>query len=362
LRKRTERVIDFVATQRHFIEHLVPIYCALGEEAGCFYVSEDVAEFAFSQLRDQGVVELLPRKDYGARSPLTLVAKTAPHMGLYVPESDRPIVTAAISDVGRCRLRERIALVEHGCGMSFTEPIASHPGGHGVRDRVTLFLMPNEISAARDRDAHPDATVVVTGCAKLDKWANRTFNRNRNNPTVALVWHWNAQTCPETGSTWDEYEYVVPDVVKRFGRGRVIGHCHPRAWAEMLPKFINHGLEPVQDFDNVIERADVLCGDGGSAPYEFAAITNKPVALRNGTQYRRHVNHGIRFWQHIPGVEVNNPDLLVRAIELALIDAKPQQIQRREAVKAVYGRLDGLASVRAAQAILNTWVYDEQIS
>lgn len=111
------------------------------------------------------------------------------------------------------------------------------------------------------------------------------------------------------------------------------------------------GIEPVQRFDRILEQADVLAVDNSSVLYEFAA-TDRPVVAINAKSYRRDVHHGLRFWDHIPGVQCDSPADLPGAILTALDDAPEWQATRRAAMDVVFPIRDGRASERAASALL----------
>ena len=57
---------------------------------------------------------------------------------------------------------ERIVLMQHGAGQSYTTNHPNYPGGRG-NEAVGLFLTPNEHSADRWRRAYPSASVAVVG-------------------------------------------------------------------------------------------------------------------------------------------------------------------------------------------------------
>jgi len=91
-----------------------------------------------------------------------------------------------------------------------------------------------------------------------------------------------------------------------------------------------------------------------STLYEFAA-TGRPVVVLNCPRYRRDVHHGLRFWDHIPGIQCDTPEDLPGAIELALEDPPELREMREEAIAAVYPQHDGHATDRAVETLLGVW-------
>ena len=134
----------------------------------------------------------------------------------------------------------------------------------------------------------------------------------------------------------------------------MIGHGHPRAWPTLKIVYDHWGIEKVRSFDHVMSRADCYVVDNSSTLYEFAA-TGRPVVVLNCPRYRRDVHHGLRFWDHIPGIQCDSPEDLPGAIELALEDPPELREIREEAVAAVYPQHDGHATDRAVEALLAVW-------
>lgn len=89
-----------------------------------------------------------------------------------------------------------------------------------------------------------------------------------------------------------------------------------------------------------------------STLYEFAA-TGRPVLCLNGPQYRRDVHHGLRFWDAVPGLQVDEPHELFDGIKLALDDPQCLGDIRDHAVSVAYGDLaDGHGLERAVTALM----------
>jgi UDP-N-acetylglucosamine:LPS N-acetylglucosamine transferase len=105
----------------------------------------------------------------------------------------------------------------------------------------------------------------------------------------------------------------------------VLGHGHPRIMERLLPIYDALDIEPVYDFEEVLERADCYVCDNSSTMFEFAS-TGRPVVVLNPPWYRREVNHGLRFWEAAGvGVNCDRPQDLAGAVATALQDPPPQR-------------------------------------
>lgn len=313
-------LIDFFATQPHYVDHLRPTWDALPPPRGDWYTQD--------------------------------------HRHLLGP-SDRLMVVSSYGDLRDARRAgyERLVLAQHGCGMSYSDDHPAYPGGRS-RENVVLLLDPNEFAAARDRAAHPTIPVAVVGCPKLDAWfTTPPAHRHRDRPLVVFSFHWpGGYDPPETRWAFSHYRdrlLTLKQHADRMGY-RVAGHGHPKAQNTHLRAFWHDaGFGFVRDFAHVVEVADQYVCDNSSTLYEFAAVTNRPVLVLNSPSYRRDINHGIRFWQAMPGIQVDTAADLGDAIIEGLSDPAYAQQMRREAVELVYpvGR-DGTAAKRAAEAIM----------
>jgi len=253
-----------------------------------------------------------------------------------------PLVVASARDL---RTTKRPAIfVEHGAGQTYRGVrLAAYPGGDH-RERVKLFICPSARVAAANR-ARYDTQTVVVGCPKLDRFAGFTPTGTE----VAIGFHWPCRVVPETYSAFGHYYEALSGLVSRFGS--VVGTFHPRWGEALLEPYRNSGIKPVASFEEVVKRASVFITDNSSAGWEAMAL-GIPVVWLNAPWYRKDVEHGLRFWEWAnAGVQVDEPAGLVAGVELALEDPKPVRRRRREAVKAIYGEMDGKAAHRAARAI-----------
>lgn len=239
--------------------------------------------------------------------------------------------------------------VEHGAGQSYlpyrgiTSP--SYAGSADFAYQSTqLFLCPNETVAARWRQAWPNTPAVVVGSPKLDRWGARGEHCHPDPKLVAWTWHWEGPINPEMRSAllhYAPYLQKVVDELRKRGYS-VIGHAHPRQ-----PYHWEDTDVPYEPDPNVIlDTAGVLIADNTSFAYEMSALRRPTVAL-NAPTYRRHIQHGLRFWDLPPGPMVDNwweiPDAVDETVRLGPGDPSPGE--------QVFGVLDGTNTERAVEAI-----------
>jgi len=353
-------VIDFYSSMPHYAAHLAPIHAALAEtDRGEFYSAYGV-----------GWGERIPRDRYRA---------------------DRLTVVAAWQDVARLVHHRRLVYVEHGAGQVYVDR-ADHEAysGGGARhpERVVGYVCPSETVADRWRRARPGVAAVAVGCPKLDRFAQvlhdasgdvvrdastvvtsdaspsstsdtcrlpvgDTSARAGGDRSVAVTFHWPNALCPEAGSALRHYEWALRGLCSswRAAGWNVVGHGHPRLLGHLGPVWARSGVDVVADADAILADATVLVADNTSLMYEMAAL-DRPVVALNAPWYRRHVEHGLRFWSHVPGWQVDDADAL-RAIDLdAYVDDDPSAGLRRAAAGFVYAHLDGNASRRAGEFIV----------
>jgi len=333
--------IDAIASQSHFVDHMLPVWLALPDELrGTFYLSID------------------------GRDDVPNASRARP------PSGSVPTLVASSGDLHTSarKLGRPSAIMEHGCGQSFgaigdestnarrSRTHSSYAGG--MNRPAGLFLHPGPHPAARDRATYPAARVEIVGCAKLDSLPRKP--ERSADPVVAVAFHWPAPICPETKPAATDFKAGLRDLVKRY---RVIGHGHPRfllnpyrqgqlgalaRWYEAM------GIEVEPSFEGVCRRADVYLNDCSSTLFEFAS-TGRPVVVLNSPQYRRNVSHGLRFWEAATvGVQVTPRDCLADAVARALADPPEQQEAREAALDLVYAYRSG-GGERAAAALVD-WV------
>jgi len=322
------------ATEPHFVDHLAPVWQALPPETrGQFHVGSRASR---ARAAHHGIT---PAK---GRMPKTL---------------DGIALAAAVGDLRRIVKITKVMPVvffEHGCGLTYSTRRSSYAGAKN-RPNVVQFVFPNEWSAGPQRAAHPHIPVDVIGSTpKLDRWCDIERNDIPANvtPTVAVSFHWDCEIVPETRSALGHYrKALAPLKAALAGEARIVGHSHPRIVSRASAAFREAGIEFWADFDRVLAEADLYAVDNSSTLYEFAS-TDRPVVALNCPLYRRHVDHGLRFWEHIPGLECDAPDQLPDVIREALLDPPGAQERRRNAIREVYPLHDGRSAERAAELVL----------
>jgi hypothetical protein len=315
-------VIDCAAKERHFLDHLAPVWHALGDDQGTFWVAPEL----LARARKLGI---------DARGQL--------------PDSPGPTtLVAAYGDLTRARRAGRpIIIMEHGAGQTY-EGVRSGSYITGEREGVLGVLVPGEHHAAIHRAHHPDVPVHVIGCPKLDRW-HTAGPRASTGRTVAISFHWECKLAPEARSAWRHYAKAMPALAGRFDR--VIGHGHPRIIRNLAGVYVSHGFDVLHDFADVLDLADVYVCDNSSTLFEFAS-TGRPVVLMNAPWYRRDIEHGLRFWSHADiGLQCNQPMELTDTIDRALADQPEIAARREQLIDTVYAHRDGTSATAAANAI-----------
>lgn len=334
-------MIDFVATDRHFVDHIRPVYEALpAEMRGAFFTYREYAKLD------------LPKSARAGSGDMVLVCSFGDLR--YVWSNRRPTI-----------------FMEHGAGFTFPGKDFGSYAGHWDRPNVVQFLCQNDQVLRANQSSHRKVAAEVIGVPKLDPWhvrlglekpaQPRPKRRGSNRPganhrssagiTVALALHWDCLLTGGTRSAIAHYVKALPGLVALCdARGwELIGHAHPRMALEFQFLCSQLGVEYVPELSTVFDRADVMIADATSAMYEFASF-DRPVLSLNAPWYREEPDTGIRFWQHIPGVQVDEPADLCDQLEVTVADEPAAQAARHEAVDFVYP-IRGHAAEAAVAAI-----------
>lgn len=319
-------MIDFYASEAHFVEHLAATWRHLRWDlAGEFFVPPDLVDFAH-----RIGVEVRAGEPFRHRRRVVVVASGG----------DLRLVS---------RIRSQVVLCEHGAGQSYSNRHVSYAGGLG-REKVVLFLVPNEFAAERNRRYYPTTPNAVVGSPRVEVLRS-IEHRPAGRPVVAVSFHWRCEVAPEAGTAWDHYvghlERIRSDL-DELGLD-VIGHAHPNLWREAEEAYRGAGIEPVRSWPEVVARANVYAVDNSSTLFEFAA-TGRPVMVLNAPWFRRHVDHGLRFWNEAEvGLQVDRPEDFAAVALVAVSDPPEVARVREEVIGRVYPVLDGAARVAARE-------------
>ncbi len=321
--------VDSYCSLAHYVDHLAPIWHALPpEDRGTFHTEPRT----IPRLRHHGIT-----------------ARPGPPRG-----PRRTVLVAGAHDVWKVR-GHRVVLLEHGAGQGY-EGCPPDPGwsGGSRREDVALFLVPNEVAAARNLARYPDTPNAVIGSPRVEYL--RTIQREpQDKPTVALSFHWQGTgRCPAAGWALPHYEEGLPDVVRQLRASgyEVIGHGHPRARRHFARLWASLGIEHVERFEDVIRRASVYVVDNSSTGFEAAAC-GVPVVWLSCPEYAdaererwwpRWGNPG--WWVGEQATDASQIPLLVRSA------LRPRQRPgwRPRAVAEVYPVIEGAAKL-AVEAI-----------
>lgn len=317
-------MIDFLATERQYMDHLLPIWESLPAEVrGHAYVPGQMYERYSMNRGSQPSIRGLPRG-----------------MG-------NPILVASFSDL-RAATHRRVIFVEHGSGQDYGDRNSSNPGG-ADRDNVDLFLCTNASVAHRNKNAYPASKCVVVGSPKMDQWYTHKV-KEHNRPIIAVSFHWNNHQVPESRWAYPHYRSVLQELAKHY---TVFGHSHPRIWRKMVPIYETAGIQPVREFRDILFHSDLYIADNSSTIFEFAS-TDRPVVLLNAPWYRKDINHGLRFWEAADiGLQVDQPQHLLFAVQLALSDPESVKKRRKRIIEDLYPYRDGQDTRRAVESILS---------
>lgn len=317
-------MIDAYASQPHYYDHIRPIW------------------------------DTLPNKGIFTVHPSLKDLRPSDRIGAY-PSPDRtPILVAGIPDLNKCASRP-VIFVEHGAGQTYTTQHGGYAGGPG-RGKVGLFLCPNRQVADANRRSYPRAIAKVVGSPWVEYLMRRRAGRSSvsgmtssTRPVVALSFHFDCRLWPEAEWAFPYYRDHLTDIMSRLSeRYEMLGHGHPRAWPQLERFWSKVGIEPVREFTEIVERADLYVCDNSSTIYEAAAC-DIPVVLLNQPRYRRNIEIGLRFWALSDiGPHVNQPDGLEAAISEGLADRYRER--RSQVTSIVYSCVDGSAR-RAAEQV-----------
>lgn len=262
-----------------------------------------------------------------------------------IPPED-VVLVAGFADVERAPLH-RVIYIEHGAGQSYVDVkdnAAQCYHGSQHAENVVGYISPRK--AVAERWGRPAIAIGAPICDPFELVTNNA------RPVATIAWHWDgSRVCPEAGTALEHYGDRIGDIVIALNNeGFAVNACvHPRdpftptMWARL-------GVEIV-DADVARHATDVIIADNTSLMYELAYLGRGVVSL-NAPWFRRDVHHGLRFWDAVPGLQIDEPDQLIDTIKTLGLNL-PSTSMATRAAKSAYGRPfnDGHDGLRAA-----TWL------
>lgn len=248
--------------------------------------------------------------------------------------------------------RRNVIYLEHGAGQSYKgDPRSSDsPFYHGSKHPANIvgYVSPNDVVAASW-----GKPAVAVGCPALDVWhlAMQDMQTRSLKPAVTFTFHWDCRVAQESRWAFPHYAEHLPklaDHLRSLGFD-VFGHAHPRA-ERMLKRFWHlNNIEYLDTPEMVFWASDILIADNTSLLFEFASL-GRPVILLNAPWYRKHVDHGGRFWDWAGvGQNVDHPEELFDIDFDDYLFSDRFALQRESIVKEIYAHTDGSAGQRAAR-------------
>lgn len=273
-------------------------------------------------------------------------------------------VASSVGDLTRAtKDRKMVFFMEHGAGQTYNLRNRSYAGGPD-RQNVCLFLDPGPHVTRANKNWYPHTPHAEIGVPKLDHWHTQMHTNipaKKSVPTVCISFHWDCHVCPETRSGFSHFKQAILDAKAAAGvegelgakEFKLVGHSHPRIRKEVKPFFEDNGIEFLDNFEDVLDQADVYVCDNSSTIFEFASI-GKPVVLLNPPMYRKHVKHGLRFWNYAGiGPNASNSESMLTGIREVLFDSREAFKYRASMINEIYYQTDGNATERAVDAILS---------
>lgn len=281
------RKIDFYTGEEHFFDHTIPVWLALPDQyKGTFYVSKLVEQ---KRAKESGIPYVV---GYPENSELCLVASIADYRAT----------------------NHDVVYMEHGIGHQYSNNHMGYAGGSG-KDRVVLFLNQHHITDERNLKTYPNVKHAIIGTPKMDKVKRTGWIVHHRKPVVCMSFHWDCKVSPETRSSYPFYKKMIPILYKMKNDFDFVLHAHPKNGFQDEVKKEFPDIPFIEKFEDVMKIADVYVIDNSSTMYEFL-VTGRPIVVLNCPHYRFDVNHGIRFWDYIGGMQVNRTkDLLTTILD-----------------------------------------------
>lgn len=231
------------------------------------------------------------------------------------------IVTASQRDfMATKHLPGRHVYMEHGVGLQ----VHKRSSVLALNKYQPLVLVPNWYTYEELDAVHCTAPKQIVGTPKMDKLVRVPFP---GAGVVAVSFHWTGH-----GRNYIAYRKSLKQLAATH---QVIGHGHPKAWSKLKLFWEELGIEPVEDFREVVERADVYACDHSSTIYEWAAL-DRPVILLNRTGEERSRFTALRYGDFDNVGAKASPATLLNEVDFALDDGLSYGQERLNATAELF--------------------------
>jgi hypothetical protein len=310
--------IDSFASYPHYYEHILPIHEVIGGRL--FYTTP-------STKRPGTITRGLPR-------------------------SDDWLIVAGYPDLKRTR--RPTVFVEHGIGETYNLTDSHYAGGTG-RERVKLFLCPNQKVFEANEARYPGRSVIV-GSPRVESLIHRAGKRGEvrdRRLRVAVSFHWQCRIHPQAGTALFDFQPHLKHWATD-PRIELVGHAHPRIGPHAERIYNAAGIPYVESFDDVIEWADVYAVDNSSTLFEAAAV-GLDVVVMDSPHYTAEET-GFRFWKYAdigprisPGDELGDAAIRSHAERISYADLRHQMVAE------IFGTIEGSTTkaVAAIRTVIN---------
>lgn len=318
--KLTNKIINFYCSDAHYFDHIAPIWKRIPSEyKGTFFIEPQ----SFNKSKEYEIEVSIEKPKNG----FTLIAGYKDY----------------------CVLKNnKIIYMEHGIGHTYGFQHPAYAGEKG-KDKVVLFLNQHFLTHQKNIKTYPKISNFIIGTPKMDQYP--IVSSIKEKPLVCISFHWNDnKNIPEMKNSFNYYKKIIP-ILKDREEFDLVFHGHPKdekVWEDYCKK---NNIKKIKYLDEVLKEADIYICDNSSSMYEFAAL-NKPVIVLNNPEYRKSVAGHIRFWEYIPGLEVNEPEELLPSIIRTIKNPKEFEKNRLDIINHLYP-YRGYSSQRAAEVIVN---------
>lgn len=268
-----------------------------------------------------------------------------------LPASNEPLLVAGYPDLKRTR--RPVVFVEHGIGENYGLTDGHYAGGKG-RERVVLFLCPNQRVYEANEKTYPGRSVIV-GSPRLEWLSTRRKSGEVRDGRlrVAVSFHWQCRIHPQAGSALPEYQAHLRHW-STDPRIELVGHAHPRIASHAERIYAAAGIPYEPRFEKVLEWADVYAVDNSSTLFEAAALGLDVVVL-DSIHYTKEET-GFRFWKYADiGPRIRPGDSLPEAAIRAVADRNSYADLRHQMVNEIFGPSEGstMKAVAAIRTVIN---------